>query len=360
MRDLAALWSRVGDVVWVRFRALGVPEPAEATRAWLAAPEQAWIPASGSVDAARLWVTATRFALAHSAGAPDPEAVAPFCCGPAAVRHVLAASGPVREAAVFTVIDGFDIDETANLLGLTPTAIQLGAVGLDDEIAQADEPLPPGSASEGHPNTLRLHGFVREDLPPLAMRQVEEHIHHCAWCLGRFAAWGELRAAFDSLPVPSQQLGRARSPVWGVALVGVISVALLIAGVAAVVLVGDPGSGPEAVAWDGSAAEVELRVGGSALASGRPAVGALVEIRVDARGAGQVTVARRIGPEIDAFVTLPSAGRGMHAVPLELVAIDAPDQSLIVALSDGPLTRADLIRAANGGLAGVTVVERPL
>lgn len=355
MRDVRLAWARVGDAVWNRFRALGVPDPAGATRRWLESEERAWT--EGPVDATRLMRDATRDALRMPLGAPAPSAVAAFCCNARQLARVLAAPADVRAALVHAAMDGLALDEVAALLGQTATSVQLALNAVDDELASLADPLPPDMLPDGHLSTVQLHAYAAELLPPLLAQQAENHLGACAWCLARFTAWGEAKLAFDALPPPPAP--RRRSPL--IPLVGGGALLLGAGSVAAVAVlwrVERVEQEIEASTWKGEPPVVELRAGGRALGPDEvPPAGSLVEVWVDARHADQLAVARQVGDAIELVLAAPAGGPGLQRAPVELLVDGHSDAWLHVVTADHALDVQAVAGAVVSGAPGTAATS---
>lgn len=348
----------LGDMVWARFRLLGVPNALAAARLWMLSPETRWMGDGSKTSLTKLLIESTDAALAQS-GTPDPKAAALYLASPKQVARVLDAPSNVRMALVLSVIDGLEADEVASLVGMTATAVRFAINSVDDDLEELAEPLPEGSLEEGHLSSIQLHGFALERLDDLQMAQCEQHLAECSLCFSRFDAWTNNREAYEALPKPKP--AKKRSPLLAVVAAAAVMILLSVscAGVMVLLMWREPVA-QVPTKWAGEPARVELRTAnGPVGVDGRVQPDEVLQIWLDPHLAGHAGFASGTnGQMTDVLAVLPvKRGGGMQMAPVEILVTAGGAPSVWVLVSDRPLSETGVRDALRGMRADVTVTQ---
>ncbi|MCB9692750.1 MAG: hypothetical protein H6736_13150 [Alphaproteobacteria bacterium] len=347
-------WSTLGPFLWLRFRALGVPEPVVAVDRFLREEP--------SDDASSVLLSSTRYALANGRK-PDPSALGAFCCNAAELAVVRAVQGESRLPIVLSVLDGLGADEISTLTGVSPTTVRMAVGSLDGPLSDAAKPLPEGSQPGDHPTTLDMLGFAAEQLPALRTEQIEQHVASCSFCLQRLEAWSDASDAFSGLalppPPPPPPDRRPFIVFFGLVVVGVC----LVVGGLGVAMLTSRQQAAESAAFQLQPASVSLVLGGRevrSLAAASP--GDLVTVRFDPRNAPFAGLAVREAGEVRVLLMGEvAAGEGRVEPAVELIYDPTRHETAYVVLSGRELREHDVRTAADGHpAADVSVAVVPL
>ncbi|MCB9676029.1 MAG: hypothetical protein H6737_12980 [Alphaproteobacteria bacterium] len=357
MSEADAAYLRLGDLVWGRFRALGVREAQAATLRWFRAPEQGWLGRGTKVNLTRLLLDATDAALDQRNQPPVEAACGPYLANAKQLARVLDAPIAVRKALVLLTADGLDTDEVASLLGMTGTAVTFAMNDVDDELAELSDPLPDGSLEDDHLSTIQLHGFALEVLDPLQMQQYEQHLASCSLCFHRFDAWSKNKEAFDALPKPVPPKPPSRALPFLV--LGFVLLAATGAFVTAVALALTTAEQQvEAERWKGDPATVEVRTAAGPVADGVVAPGDLLQIWLDPGLAGHAGFASGAKGQLHEVLAVRrmERGGGLQLAPVEVPVGEMPP-TVWVLVSDRPLSEMGVREAIEKGRDDIAVTQ---
>lgn len=329
-------WEKLGPMVWTRFRAVGVPDPRQATADWLRS--------HGSASRTVLLADTIRWALTAGAQAPDPRALAALGISLAQLK-VLQGGDP----ELFLVLaDRFDIGDAARAIDSTIASIETKLKKIDEDWQAVTEPLPEGSQPDGHPDTLRIAALLQGELGPMQAGQVEDHIEKCAFCTERYLAWIACKEQFDQLTEPPPPPKKSYTAAAIMLLAAGTASALAVLAVVAVAWFDQVRSLDEAT-WHGQPATVELVSDRRPVED--PEAGQTVSIRFEPRFAPYYAVVRARGEQLEVLHTGAVRERGGHELaPVDLL-VDPADRGVWVVLGDHPLTPEEVGAAVQGDAA---------
>ncbi|MEZ4316067.1 MAG: hypothetical protein R3F61_01120 [Myxococcota bacterium] len=355
-----AAYARLGDVVWGRFRMLGVADAQKATLAWFRSPERAWIGNGAKASLTRLLIEATDSALAMQSVEPIPAAVGPYLANVAQVRRVLDAPGTVQKPLLLLLCDGLDIDEVASVLSMTATSVKFALNDIDEELDSLGDEPPVGSLDDGHLTTIQMHGFALEALDALQTEQYEQHLATCSWCFQRFDRWSDNKAAFDALPRPVTPKPKSNMLPLLVAGFGVLMFGGIVIAVVAALLTTTEAQ-VEAAKWEGEPAVVEIRTAEGPIEENLVPPGSVLQIWLDPHRAGHAGFASGMNGQLREVLAVSPVkrGGGLQPAPVEVLVAEEGSPTVWVFLSDRPMSELGIREAMQGKRddIAVTMVE---
>ena len=317
-------WAELGVMVWLRFRALGVPAPLERTADWLRS--------HGGTRQGVLLADSVRWAL--TAGAVDPDPVALEALGVTAAQIDVVRR---QEPDVFLHrIDGMDLGAATDAVGSTVTSLQQQLLATREDFEACTPELPAGSQPDGHLDTLQLNALLAETLSPMMRGQVEDHVEKCSWCAGRYLAWTTMRESFLAMPQPAPPPPRSYT-VPALFLIAAATASALSALAVAIVVWSSSTQQAEEHSWRHRPAEIHLYADDAPIEAGSAATGQAVSIRFDPKYAehyAAVLVDER-GPNVLYQGPVPNGARE-QLVPADLIVGNGPS-TVYVLLAEHPI-----------------------
>lgn len=332
-----AEWSRLGLPLWVRFLAIGTPEPLKAAAAWLRS--------HGQAQRQVLLADSIRWGLTTMVEPPDARALAAL--GVSAEQIALVRGG---DPAVFLVlVDQLTSEAAAQACGTTVSALDAGIARIRAEWDAAAPPRPSEGQQDDHLDTVRMAALLADELGGLQQQQAEAHLEACPSCGERYIAWVELKDAFDQLPMPPPPPKKSYTVPVVLTIAGMTASAL---SVLAVVMFGtftmDQAEADRA--WRDQPAVVRL-VQDDRVIQAPASPDSVVSIAVDPLHAPFLAVVLRKDESLEVLHAGPVEGSATQLVPVDVIVGDQQEQIAYVVLSRTPISSQAALDAARGQVA---------
>lgn len=328
-------WAELGTMVWLRFRALGVPEPLDRTADWLRS--------HGSTKQSVLLADTVRWALTSGAAGPDPVALEALGVTERQIEVVRR-----QEPEVFLyLVDGLDPGTASEAVDSTVAALDQRVAGIREGFEAAAAELPAGSQPDGHLDTLRMNALVGDALSPMLRGQAEDHVEKCSWCAERYLAWTTMRESFLALPQPAPPPPRNYTVPALFLIASATASALSAIAVGMVIWFSETQDAQEQT-WRHRPAEVHLYVDQKPLDAGAAEPGQAVSVRFDPKHAAYYAAVLVEGGKPRVIYQGPVVdGAREQLVPADVI-IDTDSESIYLLLAQGPIVP----EAVEGVLAG--------